>query len=91
MSPITERELTAAKVKLSGAILLLVLCALAMLAGCEAHGSSTPPDPRTYPATLNIYIDAETGCQYIGQWSSSAGITPRLGRDGKQICREVRS
>jgi hypothetical protein len=28
-------------------------------------------------------IDQQTGCQYI---TSSGGVTPRMDRDGKQIC-----
>jgi hypothetical protein len=33
--------------------------------------------------TLSIYLDAATGCQYLGQRNSSAGITPRIAADGK--------
>lgn len=32
---------------------------------------------------MNVMTDHETGCQYL---STLAGITPRLGRDGMQIC-----
>lgn len=35
---------------------------------------------------LSIYIDHETGCQYLG--TVFGGLTPRLDRDGKPICIE---
>lgn len=32
---------------------------------------------------LSLYTDYSTGCQYV---SAGGGITPRMGKDGKQIC-----
>jgi hypothetical protein len=32
------------------------------------------------------YQDSETGCEYFGGYGR--GITPRMGADGKQICRK---
>lgn len=60
-------------------ILLALLCA-----GCGRDDSDAPNGPRSdmYPLTDHL-----TGCQYLGHDSRS--ITPRMGADGKQICREV--
>lgn len=33
---------------------------------------------------LALFTDAQTGCQYVG--SAWGGLTPRIGRDGHQIC-----
>ncbi len=33
-----------------------------------------------------LYTDHLTGCQYLQAGLLGGGITPRLGRDGKQIC-----
>ncbi len=41
------------------------------------------PDERSGMA---LYIDHGTGCQYV-KAGIFGGLTPRLGRDGKQICR----
>jgi len=62
----------------AAAILLLPL------GGCDKPVSETVPTV----ANLYVYRDAGTGCEYVG--ASHHGITPRLGRDGKQICSEVR-
>jgi transcriptional regulator of met regulon len=89
MSPITEHELTAAKVKLSGAILLLVLFLLAMLAGCERAEMKEARAAIEKPAT---YTDPETGCEYfmLVYYGRPVPIAPRMSRDGKQICREAK-
>lgn len=34
---------------------------------------------------LKVRIDHLSGCEYLETWSGS--ITPRLDRDGKQVCR----
>lgn len=39
--------------------------------------------PNLSTTTLYISLDGETGCQYLGQRSSSAGVTPRIAADGK--------
>lgn len=57
------------------------------LAGCGAQvvGQDTPY--KTYRnLSAALWIDPETKCEYIGG-SQSAAMTPRLGRDGKHICR----
>jgi hypothetical protein len=53
-----------------------------LLAGCAPH-TGAPDAPRADGAVLSVYTDGETGCQYLGQRSTSAGITPRIAADGK--------
>ena len=36
---------------------------------------------------LVIYTDYRTGCQYLQGGFFGDNITPRLGKDGKQICK----
>jgi hypothetical protein len=38
-------------------------------------------------SNLGLRTDFGTGCQYLE--SSFGGLTPRLGADGRQICRQV--
>lgn len=52
-----------------------------MLTGCEPVRD--PQGPNDTVAILSVYTDKHTGCQYIGQRNSSAGITPRIATDGK--------
>lgn len=35
---------------------------------------------------LSVSVDEKTGCQYLIFTGSQGGITPRMGRDGKQVC-----
>jgi hypothetical protein len=58
---------------------------LAALAGCQRPDIAVMPNVPQIDgyATLSLYLDPETGCQYIGQRSSNAGITPRIAADGK--------
>jgi hypothetical protein len=60
--------------------LVAVLALLALCAGCEPHRD--PKSPNASIAILSSYTDEFTGCQYIGQRNSSAGITPRIAADG---------
>lgn len=46
-----------------------------------------PPDGRV--SGLALYTDHGTGCQYLKQGSFGA-LTPRLGEDGKPLCRKPR-
>ncbi len=57
------------------------LIILVLLTGCTRDDS----DPRDGISGFEVFTDNLTGCQYIG-WGWKA-ITPRLGADGKQICR----
>lgn len=68
----------------------MILAALLALAGCADRDDSDPPDGRS---GFTVFTDNLNGCQYIG-WAPSpllfvfgAAITPRLGRDGRQVCR----
>lgn len=38
---------------------------------------------------MQLYVDYETGCEYLSGSNlfGSAGITPRLNPEGRQICR----
>lgn len=60
-------------------ILMALLCA-----GCSvsSHNDSDMPDGRL--SGMNVRTDALTGCQYLYGGNS---ITPRMGRDGKQVCK----
>jgi len=64
-------------------ILLALLCA-----GCNSHGTSDSLGGQ-FPSTdaIRARVDPITGCEYITY--RKGGITPRMGADGKQICREV--
>lgn len=53
--------------------LLMLGLSLSLLSGCG----------------VKTYADTETGCEYLMQQYPNSGITPRMGRDSKQICRQV--
>jgi len=63
-----------------------ILILAVLLAGCDR-----PQAPARMPdvpqldgySTLSMYLDPATGCQYLGQRASTAGITPRIAVDGK--------
>lgn len=76
----TEHELTARKIRIGAFVLLVVL--FFVLAGCVKRAETDSA------VDMAVYTDNLTGCQYIG-WEAGNTITPRLNRDGKQICREV--
>lgn len=61
------------------------ILALALLAGCGPRDDSDPPGGRS---GFSVYRDNLTGCEYIG-WDTLWGkaITPRMGVDGRQVCR----
>lgn len=61
-------------------ILLALLCA-----GCGPRDDTDPPEGRSGMVPL---VDALTGCQYLkgpGYWNGA--LTPRLDRNGKQVCK----
>lgn len=60
-------------------ILLALLCA-----GCSRDDSDASNGDRS---NMTPRTDHLSGCQYLTYGFS--GITPRMGADGKQICREV--
>jgi len=62
-----------------------ILILAALLAGCDQYQRTTldMQANQTVQASrvLFFYVDAETGCQYLG--ASSDSITPRIAADGK--------
>lgn len=44
-------------------------------------GGQFRPNPWVY-----LYVDPETKCEYLSN-SNNSSLTPRYGRNGKQICR----
>lgn len=69
-------------IALAGAVILL----LELFSPAPLNDSDTP-DKRS---GASVITDGLTGCQYL-KVSSSGGITPRLGVDGKQICKKEKS
>jgi hypothetical protein len=79
----------------------LVLCAAALLlVGCDLDETTTSPSQtfnyrdtgsigqRRTKASTGVITDIETGCQYIVTAWREVSLTPRLGADGKPICRK---
>ena len=62
---------------------------MALLWGLILYQSLQPYEPRddsdgpTEPSHMDVFTDHLTGCQYLYRGS----LTPRLGADGKQICK----
>ena len=65
--------------KLCGYVLIFLLIAAAFF-NLVIPKDSTDGEARS---GLSIHTDALTGCQYL---SRSSNLTPRLGKDGKQLC-----
>ena len=53
----------------------------------EFFGPPKPPSPQE-DYCLVVYVDTENGCQYLRACFRDGGLTPRMGADGKQICRK---
>jgi hypothetical protein len=65
----------------------LSILALVMLAGCGATAAELPAPEHNNSERLEIWTDADTGCDYLIYSSSrQGGITPRLNPDGTQVC-----
>jgi hypothetical protein len=65
-------------------IVFAAIVAMAIATGCDAPKTPGPDAPSlSQHTTLSMYLDPETGCQYLGQRSSNAGITARIAADGK--------
>lgn len=65
---------------------------LGVLSACQESEKTTAIVQRDQNGTkteLLIFTDVQTGCQYVRTWQR-AGITPRLDKDGKPMCGEVR-
>lgn len=53
------------------------------------NGYDVTDNPQTGKRSgLRLLIDHGTGCHYV-QGGPFGGITPRLGRDGRQICEPI--
>jgi hypothetical protein len=73
----------------------LILLTLAVLAGCASPVPAAPDGTivgwkhkQFAGSDMGVIVDNETGCEYIvyGIYSSGAAITPRIARNGRQIC-----
>lgn len=63
-------------------LLVSFTCAVA---SCDR---AAPAGPASADSRLTVFHDPETGCEYLRVYGSrSAGLTPRLNRSGKPICR----
>ena len=66
-----------------------VLMAILMLSACERWNE---PGPRTRDKAEAydplVYRDQLTGCEYLTRGQPASSLTPRMGRDGKQICTD---
>lgn len=68
---------------------LFIGAVLLALTGCVPRDDTDPPDGRSH---LTLRKDYGTGCEYLfepGMFSFLIGghLTPRLDRDGKQVCK----
>ena len=70
------------KVALAGTAVVLAICL--MLFSVFIVYRSTGKDSREMGRDITIYTD-QAGCDYI--IINGAAITPRMGRDGKQVCQ----
>lgn len=66
-----------------GIIGLLVAASFDFSLECLGWAHHDDTDPPHAHSGLHPYTDALSGCQYLGAGGS---LTPRLGRDGHQIC-----
>lgn len=58
----------------------------ALLTGCD-QGSDNSDMPDGRKSGVAVRYDALTGCQYLE--GTRGGLTPRMGRDGKQVCADA--
>lgn len=62
----------------------LTIATAILLSGCHAR-----TDDRGDAYDPVLYRDRVTGCEYLST-GNTASLTPRMGADGKQVCRAVR-
>ncbi|WP_017993809.1 hypothetical protein [Rhizobium leguminosarum] len=62
-------------------VVLVVLFVAVMLEAFKERDDTDPPNDRS---GMVLFIDHRTGCHYVG--TPHGGITPRLDRNGEQIC-----
>jgi hypothetical protein len=60
---------------------LAVVVIYFVIAHFMPRDNTDPPGGRS---GMTIRVDHLTGCEYLSDW----GLTPRLGQDGKQICKK---
>lgn len=66
-------------------LFVVILAVMAVVSWFTPTDDSDPPGGRS---GMGVYRDALTGCEYLGRISFfSTAITPRMNREGKQICR----
>jgi hypothetical protein len=63
----------------------LAICALVIVLSPVFVGRDDSDSP-TARSGMTIYRDELTGCEYLG--TLFHGMTPRMGADGKQVCRK---
>ena len=61
--------------------IIVVACLMGALVGCDSPAATNTGNSWT----PSVWTDSETGCQYLSPRDGKA-ITPRMGRDGKQVC-----
>lgn len=62
----------------------LILMVIAALTACGKRPEPSP-DQEAVSTGLTVYHDRGTGCEYLR--AGSGALTPRLGPDGKQVCK----
>ncbi len=69
-------------------VFLVAMIGAAFLVGCTEARQANKGSGRG--SDLRVWHDSETGCEYLTVGSSFDGqaVTPRMGADGKQICRD---
>jgi hypothetical protein len=73
-------------------LVIVVAVVLAQMVGCEKRELSVSQRLRELESPggiLEVTVDEKTGCQYLVFTGPSGGITPRMDRDGKQVCAMV--
>jgi len=66
-------------------IVAFIAAVLLALTGCAPRDDTDPPNSRS---GMGLRTDALTGCQYLTYGTVyGAAITPRMDRDGKQVCK----
>ena len=65
-----------------------VLVTSLMMSAFSSEPKPDDTDPAESLSGLRLSIDAGTGCHWFTTRFSLAAPVPRLGADGKQICRE---
>ena len=66
-------------------------CVLAAIVALLCVGCRGQNEPTKDGSGIYVYTDTDTGCQYVGWrpgYQAGGAITPRMGVDGKQICRK---